>query len=234
MSTTIEMLLVVQDRDRKIAELTREQKDIPTRKKQIESRAVAHQEGIKGSQDDLKKQSAVIKEIEVEIESRKQKIAKFREQQYQIKNNTEYRALESEIQNVQKEIRAQEDRELEVMEKMESLRGVILGREKDLKQEQGRMTEDQGVMNKRLENIELELNSLKTDRAELVKDIDKTWLARYDRVFRKNGDYALVPVDNGACGGCHMNLPPQIIHEAKKGMTLTTCNFCSRILYWRP
>ncbi|MFH0953660.1 MAG: C4-type zinc ribbon domain-containing protein [Verrucomicrobiota bacterium] len=234
MSSTIERLLVIQDRDRRIAHLTREQEDIPARKKDVESRLTAHRESLKGAQEDLKKNAAGTKQIDVEIEARKQKIARFREQQYQIKSNEEYRALEHEISLVQKEIRDLEDHELELMEQMESLRQLIGGREKDLKQEEGRVVEDQGVLHVRLEKIQAEIHDLQVDRQALAADVDPTWLARYERIFKRTADYAIVRVENGVCGGCHMKLPPQIMHDAKRNLSLTECSFCSRILYWQP
>ena len=234
MSTMMERLLVVQDRDRKIAQLRREQADIPERVRQVEVRLDAHRDVLKSAQEEQKKNAAAMKQIDVEIEAAKQKITRFREQQFQIKNNNEYRALEHEISVVEKEIRHLEDKEIEWMEKAEELKALIAGREKDLKLEEKRVIEDQAVLKKRLESIDGEIRGLSTDRAELVKDIDPSWLSRYERIFRKAGDYAVVAIENGACGGCHMKLPPHIAHETKRNLSLVECSYCSRILYWKP
>lgn len=234
MSTTIERLLVIQDRDRKLAHLSRERADIPARREDVEARLTAHRESLRAAQEDVKKNAAAMKQIEGEIDSRKQKIAKFREQQFQIKTNEEYRALEHEITVVEKEIGGLEDRELELMEQTDSLRQLISSREKDLKQEEGRVTEDQAVLNKRLENIESEIHAVETDRKALAADVDPAWLSRYERIMKRTADFAIVRVENGVCGGCHMKLPPQLVHDAKRNMALTECSFCSRILYWQP
>ena len=240
MSTTIERLLTIQDRDRKIAELSRETNDLPAHTREIESRLNAHRESMKAAHDEVKKNAAATKQVEVEIDSCKQKIMKFREQQFQIKSNDEYRALEREIGVVQKEIRKLEDQELVLMEQAESLRQMISEREKDLKQEEGRAHQDEEVLKKRLDGIRAEIHDLQVDRDSLASGIDRDWLSRYDRIFKKVGDYALVRVekaasgDYAACGGCHMKLPPHLVHEAKRGLTMTQCSFCSRILYWQP
>jgi len=232
-STTIKRLLTIQDRDRKIAQLTKEQADVPARIKDVETRLEAHKASLEAAREEQQKNQAAMKELEVEIDSAKQRIAKYREQQLQIKNNTEYKALDHEIETVGKEIRKLEDRELELMEIAEEKRVVIAEREKDLGQEEKRVQEDQKVLQKRLENIEAEIHDLKIDREALAKDVDAEWLARYERIFSKLGDFAIVPVEHGSCGGCHMNLPPQVVHNAKKDLTLTICNFCGRMLYWQ-
>jgi len=233
-STIIERLLIIQDRDRKIAQLTRESEDLPTRARVINSRLDTHRESLKAAHEDVKKNAAATKQIEVEIDSRKEKIMKFREQQLQIKSNDEYRILEHEIAVVQKEIRNLEDQELALMEQAESLRKMIAERENDLKQEEGRANQDEEVLKKRLDNILAEIRDLHVDRNSLAAEIDPTWLARYDRIFKRTADYALVRVENAACGGCHMKLPPHLVHEAKRGLAMTQCSFCSRILYWQP
>jgi predicted nucleic acid-binding Zn-ribbon protein len=32
------------------------------------------------------------------------------------------------------------------------------------------------------------------------------------------------------CGGCNMNVPPQVLHEIRQKMTIKTCQ-CTRYLY---
>jgi predicted nucleic acid-binding Zn-ribbon protein len=142
--------------------------------------------------------------------------------------------LEREIAVVQKEIRNLEDQELALMEQAESLRKMIADREKDLKQEEGRASQDEEVLKNRLENIRSEIRDLQVDRDSLTTGTDPAWLARYERIFKRTADYALVRVENSACGGCHMKLPPHLVHEVKRGLAITQCSFCSRILYWQP
>jgi predicted nucleic acid-binding Zn-ribbon protein len=233
-STIMEKILVIQDRDRRIRELSRECDDIPVHQKQIESRLDAHRGALKATQEELKKQAAASKEIDVEIESMKQKINKFREQQLQIKSNVEYKALENEIATTQAKIRELEDKELTVMEAMEQVRGTLAGREKDLQQDQNRVNEEMGTLGQRRQHMQSEIEALKKERAILAADVSPDWLSKYERIFQKTGDFAVVPVEHGTCGGCHMTLPPSVVHNAKNPLLITACNFCGRMLYWQP
>jgi predicted nucleic acid-binding Zn-ribbon protein len=233
-STHFERLLILQERDRKISQLVRESKDIPARKNEIESRLNAQRESLHNTEENLKKETASTKLIESEIEGLKLKIAKFREQQFQIKSNVEYKALENEIATTEKKIAAQEDNELVILEAMDEHRARIVECESDLKRESEHVQQDIAALDKRAQAIEGEVHDLKLDRDEIAKDIDPDFLSRYERIMNHVGDYALVSVDNGACGGCHMKLPPQAITDAKKVTDLTLCDFCGRILYWRP
>ena len=234
MSTNLDRLLEVQDRDRKIAQLVRESKDIPARKAEIESRLNAQRESLAAAQDELKKKTATTHQIEVDIESLKEKITKFREQQFQIKSNDDYRTLEKEIGDTQDRIRALEDQELVVMEEADEQRKLIAEREADLKREDSVVQQDITALDKRAESIEGEIHDLQIDREALAKDVESDWLRRYERIMKHVGDFAVVTVENGSCGGCHMNLPPQVVNDAKKTLSLTLCDFCGRILYWQP
>jgi len=233
-STTIERLLLIQDRDRHLARLTREVHDIPKRKEEIEVRLETHTEALAAAQHDLLKCEADAHEIENEIESVKTKIRKYREQQLQIKSNTEYRALGREIEQAEERISQLEDKELEVLERTDTFKEAVKLRTQDLDAEKLVVSEDTVVLDKRLTEIEGEISKVQADRDALARDVDASWLSRYDRTMKHVGDYALVVVENSACGGCHMNLPPQVITDVKKGVSMVLCNYCGRILYANP
>ncbi|MGD9872720.1 MAG: zinc ribbon domain-containing protein [Kiritimatiellia bacterium] len=234
MSTNMERLLTLQERDLRILRLKREGRDIPARKAEIETRLKSHQQAFDDATHNLKTHKTTIQKVEGDIEALNQKILKFREQQLQVKDNTAYKALEKEIFSTRQEIRAVEDRELVLMEEMEALKAAIAEKEQSLKGEQAIVEENTARLDKRAQDIELEIKQLESDRADLTKDIDKPLLSRYERILKHVGDKALVPIEKGSCGGCHMNLPPQVVHDTQKGLDVPSCNFCGRLLYWAP
>jgi len=227
----IEKLLALQEHDRRLARLLREQRDVPLRRQQIESRLQAHRESQKAGQENLKKQSAAIKHLEGDIEEKKEQIKKYREQQYQIKSNVEYRALEHEIGIAQQRIRALEDEEITGMEQVEELQRQQQQHGHDFQVEEQQVQADLQALAARAASIEQELEQGRTARAAEAQGVEPEWLARYERVFQRTGDYALVAVDNNCCGGCHMQLPPSVVHDARRAPSITLCNYCGRILY---
>lgn len=233
MSTTIEKLLVLQDRDRRIKQLVRESEDIPARRKLSETRLLEHRQALATAQEDLKKNSAAIKGVELDVETARQRIYKLREQQNNIKTNEEYRAIEREVAVIEKQIKDHEDREIVLMEETDGLRANVTRMEQRLKQEEELVKSDAGVLEQRLGSLKDEISRLQAERKTLVVDIDADWLSRYERVFKHVGDYALVAVESGSCGGCHMKLPPQVTQDVKKGINMISCSFCGRILYWQ-
>jgi uncharacterized protein len=231
--TTLEKLLVLQDRDRKLRQLLQETRDIPARKLLIESRLKANREAFEAAGENLNKNTASTKAIELEIESVKDSIKKYRHQQGSIKNNDQYRALEREIREQMGRVRELEEREIKLMEEAESLKATVAEREQALKIDEDSVQVDIKALDERMANIQAEVDEARKNREGMTEGIDEAWLSRYTRIFNNKGDYALVPVEqNGTCGGCHMKVPPQLVQDAKRGDKMVSCSYCGRLLYW--
>lgn len=231
MSSTIEQLLVLQDRDRKINQLQREIDDLPARQALIEAPLKNFQQAIDEAEEAIRHKKLEQNDLEAQIEQRQERIRKFRQQQMEVKNNDDYRAFEKQIEALEKEIRELEDQDLEWMEALEQLEAVRSGKQAEWNEEKQVVDEELDSFRQRAANVEAELASVQADRDKLAQGIDPEWLARYERVFQHHRDYALVQVDRNTCGGCHMKLPPQAAHDARRLDDMTTCIYCGRLLY---
>jgi predicted nucleic acid-binding Zn-ribbon protein len=232
MTPLIEKLLILQDRDLRILKFEKELADIPLRKAAIDSMLDDHRQAVVKTKEVLKGRQAEIKKAELEIESFREKIRKYRDQQMQLKNNQEFRAMEKEIEGVTKSIRQMEDRILEIMETVEAAQADVKSHEEALKAEEGSVKHEIVAIDVRATDIMTELDDVKKCRAALASELDPVRISQYDRMFRNKKDKVLVAVeDNGTCGGCHMKLPPYICHGARKQTEVVACGYCGRMLY---
>jgi len=70
-------------------------------------------------------------------------------------------------------------------------------------------------------------------RREAVRSgLDRQLVARYDRISRGRGGYALAHIVGGSCGACNVNVPPQVFIRLQQGVTLEACNNCQRLLVY--
>lgn len=233
MSTNIEKLLIIQENDLKILQKIKEARDIPTRKSSLMERLFSHQKALDEAKDEHLQTQARIKEYELEVDTKKALITKYKQQQYEIKDNEAYRALESEIRETQKRIDAIEDSELVFMEKLEERKAEIDLKQAALEKENALVEAEVAMLEERYSVLEKEINELKANRSDDTSDIDSSWLKRYEQVFKQKGDIAIVNSVNGVCGGCHMKIPPQLVHDAKKAESLTSCSYCGRMLFFK-
>jgi predicted nucleic acid-binding Zn-ribbon protein len=229
---TIEALVVLQDRDRKMLKYMREARDIPERKRLIEVQVEDSQTALTAAQEKLKENLATQKTLDIEIDSIKGRIAKYKTQQLSVKNNDEYRALENQIVMARKEIEKFENREISLMESGDSIKAEAEAAKQRLADAEDRVKAEKEALDRRLANTTEDIERMKSKRAALIADIDKDVLRVYTRIMNNKKDYAIVSVDRDTCGGCHMTLTPQTIHDARSNQKLVTCSYCGRLLYW--
>jgi len=230
MAHPLEALLALQEKDRKIAKLQREIRDIPARKADIDKQLEGAKNRLAAARDDLKKITADLKQLEVEAGSLRDKITKYKQQQMEAKNNEQYRAFLQEIAAAEKGIAGLEDREIVLMEKTESAKAVIAEREAALQSEEDGVSEEKEMLNERLQEAQEDLNALTADRGRIASTVNPSLLSKYERLFRNKGDFAVVQVEKDHCSGCHMRLPPQVTNDALNPDKLVICNFCGRML----
>jgi len=226
----IERLLIVQQHDCRIRDLQKELRDIPKRKAEELLRLKNHKEALAKAEENLKSRQADIKKFELEGEARKEKIAKLRNQQLEIKTNKEFKTIEGEIKIVQDDLKKVEDQQLAVMEAVELAKAEVQSRKSALLEEEKVVQKDVDLHESRLSQINNEMKAANDERMVSAGEMDPKWLAQYERIFKRK-DKALVQIEEGVCGGCHMTLPPYIIHGAKRMNSMVVCDFCGRMLY---
>jgi predicted nucleic acid-binding Zn-ribbon protein len=230
----VQQLLVVQDRDRRMAQLKAEHTRIPTEIAGVDKSIQDASGHLETLRNELKHIETERKKLEIDAEAKRAQITKYRTQLFQIKSNVEYQALLKEITKNEDDIKGIEDVELELMEKMEQLQPTLKEEQAVLKEVTGKAEGQKADLAKRATAIEQELAQLRTERATLVGTVEPEALSRYERLMRSKGDVAVVPILHGNCGGCHLNLPPQVVHNGKHGNELVSCDYCGRILYCPP
>lgn len=228
----IARLLDVQERERELLALEEEKAALP---EALEGAKAAIKKA-EGEVERLKGEFKVLqvkkKDLELESSGKIEAVAKYQKQQFDVKTNAEYQALQKEIVNRQVENSRIEDGILETMMEIEEHEGkikagedVVKDRGLDLAAQEKRVAEEGA-------RIEARIAALRAERDALLPGIDDSVLRRYQRIFRNKRDMAVVPLTGYVCGGCHMHLPPQIAHLVRKGDELVICESCSRILYW--
>ena len=226
----IEKLLTVQKHDCRIRDTEKELRDIPARKKLEQDRLDTHKNEIAAAEEDIKAKQAAMKEQELEVDARRVTINKLRQQQLEIKTNREFKAIESEISGFEKEISKLEDRELVLMEDLDAVVNNHDTMGEALNEEETAVGKDLLVWDERAVELNKDLVVERALREEAVQGINAEWLAQYERLFSRKGK-AFVMLDDGVCGGCHMQLPPYVVHETKKRQSMVACSYCGCFLY---
>jgi predicted nucleic acid-binding Zn-ribbon protein len=227
----LEHLLVLQDRQQKIRQIEAEVRTVPLQRTSLESQLAASV----ASLDTIKQRARQVeidrKNLELDVGTRQQSIARLRTQQYETRKNDEFQAIGHEIQRYEKEISEIEDRELELMDQADKLKAEVSVEEKKAsgtKESISRQTKD---LEEKSKALNARLDELKKEREELAGKIDEDLLDRFDRLFASKGDAAVVALEHDVCTGCHMKVTTATANFVRAGKEIVNCEQCGRILY---
>ena len=230
MENRLRLLYALQRVDSNLDELHELKGDLPHLVEVLEKK-LQEKDTLRKSLEATVKHSHVRRDqIDLEIVSTKEKIEKYKEQQFQIKTNKQYDALTREIDSSQELVKTLE-KEMESIEgkaanaktDLETLAPELQELRKELKERQAELDH----VNKEHEDEELKL---KHEREKLIVRIDKNDVKAYERIRKALGGKAVVAVRRSACGGCFKRVPPQVSVELRKNSRLMTCEHCGRLL----
>ncbi len=232
MLETIEKLLILQDRDQKLRRIKGELAHIEPERQMLKAKAETAQAELESAKARVKEVESSRKSLELEVETRKQMISRYANQQFQTRKNEEYRALAHEIEACKAEIFKIEDQEIELMEQTEATQKEIVQLTRAANETRKLVDEHLAQLGARETNLKKELAELEANREELARAVGESERARYERLVRSKGENVVVGVQHGVCGGCHMRVPPQLLVMCQAEKDVLTCSNCGRILYY--
>ncbi|MBN1282227.1 MAG: hypothetical protein JXA24_00455 [Proteobacteria bacterium] len=149
---------------------------------------------------------------------------------YAIKTNKEYQAAIKEITEGKRINREREDRVLAAMERIEALGKEIAQLEGECAEKEGALSKARHAVAEEEAALMQELKAESARRPEIVPQLDKETLRKYEFVRKRYTD-ALVPVAKEVCSGCSRRLPPQLYNEMLRKECFKVCPNCQRLIY---
>lgn len=232
MNEQLALLIRLQDLDTQLDANAEKRRQVPllieAATKPVED-ATAELTKVKGDLDTLNRDR---RDKEQDLKEREERIEKLTGRSGEIKSNKEYQAHLFEIELAQQEKGTVEERLIEMMDRAEALQRTIKEREdalaarkRDYEQERARIEAEQRAM-------EAETERLSADAKALAAQLSPSNRQTYNHLKTTRKGLAVVALKNGACQGCRLALPPQLIADLRKNDKLLTCTYCHRILFW--
>ncbi len=228
----VQNLLDLQQADREILRLKEEIAALPNRVAAIEQRLAGTKAILENAKIAVKADEAARRKYETAIQDLQQKISKYRDQSLEVKTNEQYKALMHEIQFAERDIRANEDKILELMVNAEARERDVKAAEVELKEEMAEIEKEKAEARERTAEDEKQLMEWNVKREKARAGVNPDLLRHYDRVLKLRGT-GLAEVRDHKCMGCQVMLRPQTYNEVRSGQTLV-CDSCQRILYSNP
>ena len=237
MATQIDLLATLQEIDQQLQrkelllqELRQQVSAISSEMEKTEQEAEAQQQRVQ----ELESQH---RDTEGQLKLEEEKIKEKRVRLNRIRNERELLATQREIELMREEKGTLEDKTLALLEKLEQEREGLTHNLTRIEELKTHHQQEVSRVDTKISVLEKETLQERTEREGLVKSIDETLCSRYERIFAKCGGVAVVKIQDEACQGCHMRIPPHTCNQIQSSQLQQSekifyCPHCARIVYW--
>ena len=167
---------------------------------------------------------------ELEVKSNKETILKYKHQLDGIKTNKEYKALNSQIAQLEEKNIKIEEEILAIMDEEGSLKK---------QQEEGKIKKkcadenlkaNENIIKEDIQKVDNEIAALKETRSKFGAQIPRDLAKKYVQLI-KNKNYKAVAFNhNNSCSCCGFHIRPQVVIELNDINKILYCENCGRIL----
>lgn len=230
MQEQLRLLLDLQEVDEAIAEARLKQKKLPEKVAAELAEYTEAETGLQEAERTLADLEASRRDREAQLEDQQAHMQRLKGRLKEITNTREYQAYIQEMDGVQRTIGKLEEETLTILADIETVGEQVAERRKEFDTHRKVYETERAKVDVDLAQLEKDVEALRAQRTERSGRVDATLLRRYERIA-SGMRRALVAIQGGACGGCHMNIPPQLVSEVKRAGRVHECPHCHRLLY---
>jgi predicted nucleic acid-binding Zn-ribbon protein len=227
-------LYELQKVDRKLDELVDSRGELPDRVNELRAQVEGQRENVEQVRRDVKEISARSKELSDESSDLREKVEKYKSQQFDVKTTREYDAITFQLEDGQRKLHTNVESIGRMGIELEQLKMDEQQMSQELAEMEQELIDSEAALTEVLANTEEEEKRLMVRREELAAKIQPFYMTIYNRVRPAKGGIAVVAIKNGVCGGCYNAVPRQLALELRKGEKHAVCEYCGRIIVGEP
>jgi predicted nucleic acid-binding Zn-ribbon protein len=227
----LDALLKLQAIDSKLNDIRKMRGDLPEEVRDLEDE-------IAGFETRIGKFNSEVSTLQEEVDRHKgikkdadKLIARYKEQQMNVRNNREFDAITKEIELQSLEMELSDKKIAESQFRIQGKQEEIAATQQSLNLRKEDLKMKKQELDQLVAESEADEKSLSVERDEQATNVEARLLLSYDKIRNNalNG-LAVVTVKRGACGGCYNVVPPQRQADIKDKKKIIVCEHCGRIL----
>lgn len=227
-------LIALQDLDIKAEEARRRIAEAPVRVAALDARLSGATEALERAKAALAASQAARRQLESEASVAQQRVSKYKDQLMEAKDNRQFHALQHEIATFSAEQSRIEEQVIARMLEGDELGAAVKAAEATLAGDKKSVAAEKSAIEADAIAVKSALDALTAERSALVKTIEPSALATFERVAKGRNGIGLARAVDGLCGACRVRIRPHLYNEVRKGDQIIQCESCVRILYYVP
>ncbi len=181
----------------------------------------------------LAKVKTEYREFEIEVEGRDTRLKKSEEYLKNVTSNTEYQTLLREIDDNKKRNSELENQMIEFLDQIEEREKEVDGKKETVGAVSTQTSREISEIEENSVSERRELEKIFDKKETIAAKLDTSLYKRFNNILEQSAGKGIVPVTNLICGGCYMNIPPQMYIELQRGESLYFCPQCHRMIYYK-
>jgi len=228
----VSLLIELQKLDDEIRRETVKKTELPERIRKMKEEILFREtllEEKKGIAESLQRS---LKENENELKKLGDTLRKVKDRLFEVKTNKEYQAMLKEMDAITEASDAAEDNILRYYDQVDASLKALDQAKTEYETNQRMHEGEIGKIEGEIAMIDGILKEIQEKYTEVRGKIRPDLIRRFDLIGQKRNGKAVVSVWREICGGCHMNIPPQLYNNLRKYEDIILCPHCNRIIYW--
>ena len=228
----IEKLLIVQDRDVALQKIKQELARIPQERSLLEGHITTEEANIEAASHALKEKEVERSELDTQIKTKEESIARFRTQQLEVKKNDEYRALTHQIEQTEQEISDLEVRGIELLIEIDESSETFHDEKSTIEARIVKERKQIALLGEREENLTAKIDEAKAVLETARSMVEEQYVSHYDRVKKlsKRPPY-VAKIQAHRCGSCHLRVSNEVNSSAPVAGEPHFCDQCACMVY---
>jgi uncharacterized protein len=227
----LQVLANLQKVDMEIAALRKAGEVYPKQLADLEKELAAAKAQVDSERERLLDIERQKRSLEQNISDEKEKVKKWEARLAEQRSTREYAALAREIDIAKKANQTMAEELVELGKTQVQARETVKVKEQEFAGRQDQIGGKMAELKKKLSEVDSQAKELESKRGDAAKIVDSNLLRRYEAIRKKKLPALAAVTAPGTCGGCRMNVPPQLYNTLRSTLGTDVCPSCNRIIY---
>ncbi|MBS1902526.1 MAG: hypothetical protein JSS75_02350 [Bacteroidetes bacterium] len=234
MSENLVGLYQLQKIDSELDDLIASRGELPLRVDELREALLERENILSDIERFIHEREAQLRAIESDTSEYREKLEKYKSQQFDVKTTREYDAITFQIEDATRRLNEGAEMIGRLGVELENASRDADAARADVSSLKDEFDESKRLLDEMLAETAEEEKQLLAKRSDAAKKIDSGFLSIYERIRPAKNGLAVVPVKSGVCGGCFNAIPRQLVLELNRGNKHTVCEYCGRIVVGEP